>query len=136
LRDADTSVMSGKVLSNVKFELDATDGRPLQLIDRKVPFTDPNGRRFLLGTTIDVSERKRREEDVFEARRLAEIHRDDLESVLEAMHMGVVVVDKNLDVKLVNSAFYRIWNVDEVAPRPDKSFIQGGHRAQSVQQHL
>jgi PAS domain S-box-containing protein len=122
LRDADTTVMAGESLVECEIQLDATDGRPLQLIDRKVPFTDPNGRRFLLGTTIDVSERKRREEDVFEARRLAEIHRDDLESVLEAMHMGVVVVDKNLDVKLINSAFYRIWNVDENRDLTNLSF--------------
>lgn len=124
LRDADTGVMGGHGLVECEIELQATDGRTLQLIDRKVPFTDPSGQKFLLGTTIDVSERKRREEDVFEARRLAEIHRDDLESVLEALHMGVIVVDKNLDVKLINSAFYRIWNVDQNRDLTNVSFKQ------------
>ncbi|WP_394690366.1 PAS-domain containing protein [Hoeflea sp.] len=122
LRDVDTSVMSGHGLVECEIELTATDGRPLQLIDRKVPFTDPGGQRFLLGTTIDVSERKRREQEVFEARRLAEIHRDDLENVLEAMHMGVIVLDKNLDVKLINSAFNNIWNVDPNRDLTDASF--------------
>ncbi len=122
LRDVDTSVMSGNGLIECEIELNATDGRPLQLIDRKVPFTDPSGQRFLLGTTIDVSERKRREEEVFEARRLAETHRDDLESILETMHMGVIVLDKNLDVKLINSAFYRIWNVDQDRDLTNASF--------------
>lgn len=112
LRDTDTGVMRSDKVYESEVELTAADGRMLQLVDRKVAFTDPNGRRFLLGTTLDVSERKGREQQLFEARRLAEIHRDDLESVLEAMHMGVVVVDKNLTVELINEAFFRIWKVD------------------------
>ncbi|WP_422372992.1 PAS-domain containing protein [Hoeflea sp.] len=112
LRDTDTGVMRGDKVYESEVELKSADGGTLQLVDRKVAFTDPNGRRFLLGTTLDVSERKRREQQLFEARRLAEIHRDDLESVLEAMHMGVVVVDRNLTVELVNEAFFRIWKVD------------------------
>jgi PAS domain S-box-containing protein len=112
LRDTDTGVMRSDKVYESEVELKAADGRMLQLVDRKVAFTDPNGRRFLLGTTLDVSERKGREQQLFEARRLAEVHRDDLESVLEAMHMGVVVVDKNLTVELVNEAFFRIWKVD------------------------
>ncbi|MEQ8305468.1 MAG: PAS-domain containing protein [Hoeflea sp.] len=112
LRDTDTGVMRSDKVYESEVELTAADGRTLQLVDRKVAFTDPNGRRFLLGTTLDVSERKNREQQLFEARRLAEINRDDLESVVEAMHMGVVVVDKNLTVELVNEAFFRIWKVD------------------------
>jgi PAS domain S-box-containing protein len=112
LRDADTIVMNGQELFECEVELATADGQPLQLIDRKVAFTDPGGRRYLLGTTLDVSERKRREEEVIEARRLAEVHRADLESVIDAMHMGVVVVDRNLNVELVNDAFFRIWKVE------------------------
>ncbi|WP_420408506.1 PAS-domain containing protein [Hoeflea sp.] len=112
LRDTDTGVMRSDKVYESEIELTSADGGTLQLVDRKVAFTDPNGRRFLLGTTLDVSERKAREQQLFEARRLAEMHRDDLERVLEAMHMGVVVVDKNLTVELVNEAFFQIWKVD------------------------
>src|SRR5690606_28129753 len=89
-----------------------------QLIDRKVVFTDPGGEQYLLGTTLDVSDRKRREEEIFEARRIAEVHRSDLESVIDAMHMGVVVVDRDLNIEFINDAFFKIWKIT-----PDDAYI-------------
>ena len=111
LRDVDTEVMNGQDVVEREVELTGREGQPLRLIDRKVAFTDPGGRRHLLGTTIDVSEMKRREQEVFEARQLAEIHRSDLESAIDAMQMGVVVVDGNLNIELINEAFFKIWNI-------------------------
>ncbi|KJS09071.1 MAG: hypothetical protein VR78_16835 [Hoeflea sp. BRH_c9] len=111
LRDVDTEVMSGREIVERKVELTKANGEPLKLIDRKVRMTDPTGRRHLLGTTLDVSEIKRREEELFESRRLAELNRSDLENVIDAMHMGVVVVDKTDKIELVNDAFFRIWRI-------------------------
>ena len=121
LRDADVEVMNGQGLIERDASITNARGEPLKLIDRKVGFTDPAGRRYLLGTTLDVSDMKRREEEVFEARRLAEVNRSDLESAIDAMHMGVVVVDKDHTVELVNDAFFRIWKLE-----PDDSYI-GSH---------
>ncbi|OCW55539.1 hypothetical protein AWJ14_05995 [Hoeflea olei] len=111
LRDADVEVMKGDKLIESDAEITNAQGEVLKLIDRKVAFTDPAGRRFLLGTTLDVSEMKRRERDVFEARRLAESIRADLQSAIDAMHLGVVIVDKDLNVELVNGAFFEIWKI-------------------------
>ncbi|AKI01579.1 PAS domain S-box [Hoeflea sp. IMCC20628] len=111
LRDVDTRVMSGREIIESEVELTRSDGELLVLIDRKVGITDPAGRKHLLGTTLDVSEIKRREDEIFETRRLAELNRSDLESVIDAMHMGVVVVDKNDKIELVNDAFFRIWRI-------------------------
>ena len=111
LRDADVEVMNGQDLIERDADITNARGEPLKLIDRKVAFTDPTGRRYLLGTTLDVSEMKRREEEIFEARRLAELNRSDLESAIDAMHMGVVVVDRHHNVELVNDAFFRIWKI-------------------------
>ncbi|MDZ7600053.1 MAG: PAS-domain containing protein, partial [Hoeflea sp.] len=118
LRDADVEVMNGYDVIERDADITNANGEALKLIDRKVGFTDPTGRRYLLGTTIDVSEMKRREEEVFEARRLAESHRSDLESAIDAMHMGVVVVDRDHNVELVNDAFFRIWKI-----KPDDAYL-------------
>ncbi|MCY0094072.1 PAS-domain containing protein [Hoeflea ulvae] len=112
LRDVDTKVMSGQDIIESEVELNKANGEPLVLIDRKVGITDPFGRRHLLGTTLDVSEIKRREDEIFETRRLAELNRSDLESAIDAMHMGVAVVDRNDRVELVNDAFFRIWKIE------------------------
>jgi len=114
LRKADTDVMNGHGMMECEVELNAGDGDKLRLIDRKVGFTDPGGRRYLLGTTINVSDMKRREREVYEAQRRAELHKADLESVIEAMHMGMVVVDKNTTVELINGAFFRIWKISAI----------------------
>jgi len=114
LRQADTDVMNGHGMMECEVELTGVNGDTLKLIDRKVGFTDPGGRRYLLGTTINVSDMKRREREVFDAQRRAELHKADLESVIEAMHMGMVVVDKNSAVELINGAFFNIWKITSI----------------------
>ncbi|WP_275748933.1 PAS-domain containing protein [Hoeflea sp. YIM 152468] len=126
LRQADARVMGGQGVIEGEIELTSSAGEALKLLDRKVGFTDPVGRRFLLGTTINVTDIRRREEEVFEARRLAELTRSDLESVIDAMQMGLVVVDKDLNVELVNGAYFRIWKLqasDEFIGAPVRRLI-------------
>ena len=111
LRQADSDAMNGHGLMECEIELDSANGDKLKLIDRKVGFTGPGGRRYLLGTTINISDMKRREREVYEAQRRAELHKADLESVIEAMHMGMVVVDRDSRIELINGAFFKIWKI-------------------------
>lgn len=122
LRETDTKVMSSEGVVELELELPGTNGKPLQLIDRKVTFSDPSGRRYLLGTAIDVSERKRREQELFEARQLADTHRSDIERVIDAMHLGVIVVDRDLVVELVNDAMSQIWAISEIDEYVGRNF--------------
>tara|TARA_R110002012_G_scaffold57941_1_gene149697 strand:+ start:69282 stop:73187 length:3906 start_codon:yes stop_codon:yes gene_type:complete len=126
LRQADTDAISGHGMMECEIELQSAQGEKLKLIDRKVGFTDPGGRRYLLGTTINVSDMKRREREVYEAQRRAELHKADLESVIEAMHMGMVVVDRDSTIELINGAFFRIWKIpakDNFIGAPFRSLI-------------
>ncbi|GAB5461576.1 MAG: response regulator [Hoeflea alexandrii] len=126
LREADTEAMNGLGLMEREIELDSARGETLKLIDRKVGFTGPAGRRYLLGTTINVSDMKRREREVYEAQRRAELHKADLESVIEAMYMGMVVVDRDTNVELINGAFFRIWKIasrDDYIGAPFRALI-------------
>lgn len=122
LRETDNHVMNSQGVVELELELTGANGQTLQLVDRKVTFSDPCGRRYLLGTTLDVSERKRREEELFEARRLAETHKSDIERVIDAMHLGVVVVDRELVVELVNDAMSQIWEISEVEDYVGRNF--------------
>ena len=124
LRQADTDVMTGNGLMECEIELDNAQGEKLKLIDRKVAFAGPGGRRYLLGTTINISDMKRREREVYDAQRRAELHKADLESVIEAMHMGMVVVDRDSKIELINGAFYKIWKI-----APETNFIGSPFRA-------
>lgn len=126
LRQADTDAINGSGMRECEIELKSAHGEKLKLIDRKVGFTDPGGRRYLLGTTINVSDMKRREREVYEAQRRAELHKADLESVIEAMHMGMVVVDRDSSIELINGAFFRIWKIpakDNFIGAPFRSLI-------------
>ncbi|WP_158284908.1 PAS domain-containing hybrid sensor histidine kinase/response regulator [Hoeflea marina] len=126
LRAADKEVMDGKGDREVEVPLSTPDGETLTLLDHKTCFIDPKGQRFLLGSTLDITALKWRENEVFEARRIAELHRSDLESTLDAMQMGVVVVDRDLSVELANTAFFRIWKLqprDDVIGKPFRQFI-------------
>lgn len=126
LRAADKEVMDGKGDKEVELPLSTSNGETLTILDHKTCFVDPKGQRFLLGSTLDITAMKRREHEVFEARRVAELHRSDLESTLDAMHMGVVVVDRDLKVELANNAFFRIWKLqprDDVIGAPFRQFI-------------
>ena len=114
LREADTNAINGSGMMECEIELNSVEGERLKLIDRKVGFTGPGGRRYLLGTTINISDMKRREQEVHDAQRRAELHKADLESVIEAMHMGMVVVDRNSNVELINGAFFRIWKIASI----------------------
>ena len=62
-------------------------------MSRKARVTTGDGRTFLIGTTTDITGQKRRQSELAEARRQADMVRADLESVIEALDMSVVVVD-------------------------------------------
>ena len=69
----------------------------------------PNGDR--VGIRSDVTEMKRREDALAEASAKAGALLIDLQRTVDAMHMGVVVLDENLDAEIINKAFYDIWKV-------------------------
>jgi len=126
LRDADLAVMESDSVSQVEVSLSSSRGEVLMLLDRKTAFTAPNGQRFLLGSSFDVTLQKQSEQEIFEARQLAERSRSDLESTLDSVQMGVVVVDRDLNIEIINNAFFRIWKVrpeDGVIGAPFRTLI-------------
>ena len=62
---------------------------------------------------FDISEQKAASEVILLASQKTASHALDLKATMDAMKMGVVLLDQNLDVLLVNSAFYDIWQMDK-----------------------
>ncbi|TWH28619.1 PAS domain S-box-containing protein [Aminobacter sp. J15] len=84
-----------------------SDGR--YAIHREVPSEDGG----MICVCTDVTALKRHENEVLLAKREAEHLLEDLRRSLDAMQMGVVIVDENLDIEIVNKAFYEIWRFNE-----------------------
>ncbi|MDN5927781.1 MAG: PAS-domain containing protein [Hyphomicrobiales bacterium] len=65
----------------------------------------------IMGIRTDVTEMKKREEELAEASRQAEELLFDLTRTIEAMDMGIVVVDADICAEIINPAFYEQWKM-------------------------
>ena len=64
-----------------------------------------------IGICTDITELKRREEAIEAGHRRTEELLGDLETALDAMSMGVVVLDAEFRAEIINRSFYEIWNL-------------------------
>ena len=67
-----------------------------------------NGDR--LTSCYDISEQKKAQKALAKANQKAESDFADMKATLDAMQMGVVMLDRNLDIVFVNKANYSLWN--------------------------
>jgi PAS domain S-box-containing protein len=110
--DADRAVITTGEPSEETETAVLKNGQTQHRVAQKSRFTDPDGRHFLTGVTVDITEKQN-------AMDVAKRHYKDLVAVLDAMDMGVVVLDGDLGIELVNEAFHTIWKTDP------KSFKRG-----------
>lgn len=68
-----------------------------------------NGDR--VGIRKDITEFKRREAELDKAKKQAETLLGDLQSTLDSLDMGVVLLDPELNAEMINKAFYDIWKL-------------------------
>ena len=109
LMEADRRVLETGRIQEQEETLSRRSGELLALVSRKARVTTGDGRTFLIGTTADITVQKRRQSELAEARRQADMVRADLESVIEALEMSVVVVDMHGCIEMINGACCRIW---------------------------
>ena len=92
-------------------------------LDQEILYEAPDGRWMLrrdrltatgdrVGTRTDVTEMKRREEELAQAKSWAEHLLADFEHTLNTMRMGVVLLDPDLEAEIINKAFYDLWKLD------------------------
>jgi len=86
------------------------DGSALPTISRLYRVTTLDDKRYLIGSITDTTVLMKREAQLIEAQRQAEAARSDLESVVESLPVGIVVVDGIGVIELVNGAFQSLWD--------------------------
>jgi PAS domain S-box-containing protein len=106
-REEDTPVAGGRIASTIV--------RTGRLITE-------NGTPYVVGTVVDISPIRQREILLQEATSKAESIRQDFENIVTSIDVGVIVLDKDLKIELVNAAYLRLikdqtaehWNGDLV----------------------
>src|SRR5690606_13386955 len=88
-----------------EIEFETHDGR--WMLRRDLLTT--NGDR--VGIRTDITDYKRRESELAEAKQQAEKLFDDLRRSLDTLTLGVVILDAELNAEIINKAFYDIWKV-------------------------
>jgi PAS domain S-box-containing protein len=86
------------------------DGSVLPTIARLYRVTTLDEKSYLIGSITDTTVLKKREDQLIEAQRQAELARSDLESVVESLPVGIVVLDETGIIELVNGAFEGLWD--------------------------
>ncbi len=97
-------------------ELKLSDGRFLDIKDSRLSV----GGRVAVFT--DLTEIRARETRLREAQKRTAHLLADLETTLDAMAMGVVVLDRDLNTEIINRAFYTIWGLRPGEVRPGDPF--------------
>ncbi|NVP55477.1 PAS-domain containing protein [Mycoplana rhizolycopersici] len=103
-------VLDSGELTEAETEYVHAGGEVIPTITRSYRVISADNRRYLIGSLTDTSVLKRREKQLIEARQQAEAIRSDLESVVAALHVGIVVVDEDSTIELVNGAFEALWD--------------------------
>jgi PAS domain S-box-containing protein len=85
-------------------------GRVASTIVKTGRLVTENGTPYVVGTVVDISAIRQREIQLQEANTKAEATRHDFENIIGSIDVGVIVLDKNLHIQLVNEAYRKqIW---------------------------
>jgi PAS domain S-box-containing protein len=104
----------------IEHRLQLADGRYRWFLTRAVPVPDETGRvRKWYGTSTDVDDRRRAEEEREIARIEAITEKNRIEALMEALPVGVAMVDESGGNVRSNIMYERIWG----EPRPEARSI-------------
>jgi len=86
-------------------ELQLADGR--WILQRMTP-TDDGG---MISISADITAQKNRQFEVERTQKASEQLLADMKHILDAMQLGIVVLDANLDTVIINQAYFKIWDI-------------------------
>ena len=98
-------VLSGEDIDKNE-EITFPDGSVVPVITRLRRVNTPDGGTYMVGSRTDVSLIK-------EAKDKAEKLHDELKLILDAMPVGVAILDERFDFEFANGAFYEFWDAEE-----------------------
>lgn len=89
------------------FEQMSADGRWIRIDEKR---TSDGG---IVAIYTDITELKKREELLIEAKAVTDNALNELKIVLESIEYGVLFLDRDLHIRLSNQAYRSIWNIPE-----------------------
>jgi PAS domain S-box-containing protein len=92
-------------------ETPVAGGRIASTIVKTGRLITENGMPYVVGTVVDISPIRQREILLQEANSKAESIRQDFENIVASIDVGVIVLDGDLKIQLVNEAYLRqVWD--------------------------
>jgi PAS domain S-box-containing protein len=125
----------GETVTGQVMDLEREDGRIVRLYCSCAPLYDPNGQpRGAIGAFLDITEMARAEEvllrqnEELEAARSEAINeKNRLDAVMQALPVGVVIMDSQGGVISSNATFKQVWGGPR--PRTEKVSDYGAYKA-------
>lgn len=101
-------VLDEKLTLAIEETLSHSSGRQFSAVSRTSCVETETGDRFLIGSVIDISDIRAREEALRQAQGRAEDLSRDLSGILSGLPAGVLVFNDQLVIEYVNEAFFQV----------------------------
>eukprot|EP00913_Durusdinium_trenchii_P008152 g7649.t1 len=112
--DENDRVLEGEKIDKSE-EVTFPDGSIVPVLTRLRAIKTEDGRSYLVGSRTDVSQIK-------DAQAKAEKISKDLQTILNAIPVGVAILSQDFDFEYVNPAFYEFWDTDQRFELPGRSY--------------
>ncbi|MGF0538863.1 response regulator [Agrobacterium sp. ES01] len=112
-------------------EIFGTPTSPVHVLTSRRRIIGDDGKPYLLGSFTNMSELKARETQLSEAQHEVEILRAQVESLLRAMPVGILLLDHEFRIEYANEAFTRMWAVPDASKLTGRSYLDmivGSHK--------
>ncbi|MDB5553737.1 MAG: histidine kinase [Rhizobium sp.] len=108
--EANRNTLENGVEYEQEEETPVAGGRIAATIVKTGRLISENNKPYVVGTVIDISPIRQREVLLQQANERAELITRDLENIVSSIDVGLIVLDKNLNIQLMNDAYKsRIW---------------------------
>jgi PAS domain S-box-containing protein len=108
------TLLTGKEIETEE-DLPVAGGRIASTIVSASRIVSQQGNPYVVGTIVDVTPMRQREMQLQEANARAESMRRDLEDIMSSMDVGLIVLDRNLNIEFMNEAYRtKVWGNAQV----------------------
>ncbi len=96
-------------------DLEIRKGEQITVLTRVSRIVTENNKKFLIGSMTDIATLRNREKQLKAANAKAKAVTEDFRNIIASMDVGLVVLDKNLDIEIMNRAAKKLWALGDDA---------------------
>jgi PAS domain S-box-containing protein len=109
IAQANAQILTDGLTVEQEQELTIPGGGIIHVLTSVSRVTIENGERYLVGSMTDIGALRNRERQLKEVNDRAEAMSRDFQNIMSSMDIGLVVLDADLNVEMMNAAQKRIW---------------------------